>query len=294
MTEAAGDKQGLIELLRNLGDYSAEAGQDSKAVQYYVRALALQEHELGPNDPDLVPVLTGLADQAAKAKRYADAEALDQRILNIEKLAYGDYHENVLATLGKLRDIYRAADNVPAVARVEAQMQPRAATDRGSLPIPGGVAGKSRRYSQAQGFADVRVFYGTNRAPTGDLKPALFYGKARGELQYGYLDVTIPASHKEAELETQPRWADYVFDVAESIHSKMRPGAPRRWPMTSISMEHRSCIAGHRKAAPRHTRSTKRRWASAAESWPNSSRTSSLNPEPSTFTFLRTAWAIAH
>ncbi len=216
MTEAAGDKQGLIELLRNLGDYSTEAGQDSKAVQYYERALALQEHELGPNDPDLVPVLTGLADLAAKAKRYADAQALEQRILNIEKLAYGDYHENVLATLGKLRDIYRAADNAPAVARIEAQMQPRAATDRGSLPIPGGVAGKGRRYSQAQGFADVRVFYGTNRAPTGDLKPALFYGKARGELQYGYLDVTIPASHKEAELETQPRWAEYVFDVAES------------------------------------------------------------------------------
>jgi esterase/lipase superfamily enzyme len=78
------------------------------------------------------------------------------------------------------------------------------------------LVGKDRRYQQHNGFADVRVFYGTNRAPTGELQPAAFYGKARGDLQYGSLDVTIPAIHREAELETQPRWAEYVFDVAEA------------------------------------------------------------------------------
>jgi esterase/lipase superfamily enzyme len=153
---------------------------------------------------------------AVKAKRYPDAEALEQRILSIERLAYGDHHENVLATLGKLRDIYRATDDAPAIARIETQMQPPAATNRGSLPVPGSVAGKNRRYKQAQGFASVRVFYGTNRATSGEVKPAAYYGKARGSLQYGYLDVTIPAIHKEAELETQPRWAEYIFDVSES------------------------------------------------------------------------------
>jgi len=61
----------------------------------------------------------------------------------------------------------------------------------------------------------VRVYYGTNRAPTGDLRPAGYYGKARGDLQFGYFDVTIPAAHRSAELETQPRWADYVFDAGE-------------------------------------------------------------------------------
>src|SRR5450432_1073622 len=71
----------------------------------------------------------------------------------------------------------------------------------------------SRRYKQNQGFATVRVFYGTNRARSGETKPALFYGKGRGDLQYGYLNVTIPQIHKEAELETQPRWAEYIFDL---------------------------------------------------------------------------------
>jgi len=212
----AGDRQSLVELLRNLGEFAAESAQDVPAQRYLERALALQELALGPHHPDLIVVLTDLADLELKAKRYAAAEALEQRILNIERMAYGDHHENVLATLGKLRDLYRATDNAPAVERIEAQMRQPAATNRGSLPAPGDIVEKNARYKQAQGFANVRVFYGTNRAPSGEVKPAVYYGRARGDLQYGYLDVTIPAIHKEAELETQPRWAEFVFDVSES------------------------------------------------------------------------------
>jgi esterase/lipase superfamily enzyme len=216
ITDAGGDKQSLFELLCALGEFSALSGKDDTALTYYERALTLQESRLGADHPDLVPVLTHLADLRLKAKQYPDTIALEQRILNIERLAYGERHENVEATLEKLRDIYRVTNDVAAMARVEAQLQPRAATDRGTLPVPGSIAGGNNRYRQSQGFATVRVFYGTNRAISGDSKPALYYGKARGELQYGYLDVTIPSIHKEAELETQPRWAEYVFDVGES------------------------------------------------------------------------------
>jgi esterase/lipase superfamily enzyme len=48
------------------------------------------------------------------------------------------------------------------------------------------------------------------------VKPAAYYGKERGELQYGHLDVTIPQIHKEAELETQPRWTEYVLNAGEA------------------------------------------------------------------------------
>lgn len=215
LTADGGDRQSLIELLRNVGEFAAESGEDPPARRYFEQALQYQELELGAHHPDLVAVLTDLADLSLRAKRYSDAEALERRILNIERMAYGDRHENVLATLGKLRDIYRATDDGPALARIEAEMQQAAVTSRG-LPAPGNIAGKNRRYQQAQGFADVRVFYGTNRAPSGDAKPAAYYGKARGDLQYGYLDVTIPAIHKEAQLETQPRWADYILDVTQS------------------------------------------------------------------------------
>jgi len=223
LTDAGGDKQGEVELLRNLGDFAAQADEDRPAAEYYQRALALQESALGPDHPDLVPVLTALANLKLKDKRYSDAAALEQRILNIERRAYGEHHENVLSTLNKLREIYRAGGDAAAVARIDAQALAQAppppappAGDRGLPGIPGGIAGTNRRYKQSQGFATVRVFYGTNRAPTGDLKPALFYGKGRGELQYGYLNVTIPQIHKEAELETQPRWAEYTFVLSEA------------------------------------------------------------------------------
>ncbi|HWY97115.1 MAG TPA: alpha/beta hydrolase [Steroidobacteraceae bacterium] len=223
LTDEGGDKQGAVELLRNMGDFAAQAGEDRPAAEYYQRALALQEAALGPDHPDLVPVLTALANLKLKDKRYSDAAALEQRILNIERRAYGEHHENVLATLNKLREIYRAGGDAAALARIDAQAlaqasppPPPPAGERGLPGIPGGIAGANRRYKQSQGFATVRVFYGTNRAPTGDLKPALFYGKGRGELQYGYLNVTIPQIHKEAELETQPRWAEYTFVLSEA------------------------------------------------------------------------------
>lgn len=215
LTADGGDRQSLIELLRNVGEFAAEWGEDPSARRYFEQALQYQELLLGAHHPDLVAVLTDLADLNLRAKRYPDAEALQRRILNIERMAYGDRHENVRATLGKLRDIYRATDDGPALARIEADMQQAAVTSRG-LPAPGTIAGRNRRYQQAQGFADVRVFYGTNRAPSGDVKPAAYYGKARGDLQYGYLDVTIPAIHKEAQLETQPRWAEYILDATQS------------------------------------------------------------------------------
>jgi esterase/lipase superfamily enzyme len=214
LTEKDGDQQSLIELLRNLGDFAAQAGMDQSAAHYYERALALQETVLGRSHPDLVPVLTALVELHLKAKRYADAAALEQRILGIERQAYGEQHENVLATLNKLRDIYAALNDGESVARIDAQLQARAqppppAGNRDLPPVPGA----GRRYKQNQGFATVRVFYGTNRAPTQSVKPALFYGNVRGDLQYGYLNVTIPKIHTEAELETQPRWTEYTFAV---------------------------------------------------------------------------------
>jgi len=212
LTAGAGDQPELIELLRNVGDYAAQAGSDEQANEYYLRALHLQEVLLGANHPDLVPILTALAGLSTRDKRYSDAEAQLTRIVSIERSAYGDRHENTLSTLAQLRDLYRATNNSQGLARVEAQLLPPRPTNRGSLPRPGEIAGKDRRYQQnAQGFATVRVFYGTNRAPTGEMKPAQYYGKARGDLQYGSLEVTIPRIHQEAQLETQPRWVEYTF-----------------------------------------------------------------------------------
>jgi esterase/lipase superfamily enzyme len=210
------DRSARVDLLRSLGEYAAQASQDAQAGEYYERALALQEAELGPDHPDLVPVLSALTDLRLRAQRYAEAEALLQRILTIERAAYGEHHPNAIATLGKLRELYRATGNTEGLARVEALLRPAAPVERGLSPAPPGLASRNRRYPQTQGFATVRVFYGTNRAPTGAVKPAEYYGKARGELQYGELEVTIPRIHKEAALETRSRWSEYTFGADQA------------------------------------------------------------------------------
>jgi len=187
-------------------------------VQFYQRALRLQESELGTGHPDLVPVLAAMADIYVREKRYADAEVLLQRVLKIEQTVYGERHENVLATLKQLRDTYRAAGDTNAVARTDQQIERFGSTSKALQegPASRAIPGKDRHYKLDQGYATVRVFYGTDRKTTGMLKPAEFYGIERGDLQYGYLDVTIPAVHQEAALETRSRWdiVSYFVDDA--------------------------------------------------------------------------------
>src|SRR6202034_2321606 len=113
-----------------------------------------------------VPVLTALANIQIKDRHYADAEALLQRILNIERAAYGERHENVLATLQQLRDVYRAAADSDALARTEQQIRLFGSTSKelAAAPAPQGpISARDRRYKLNQGYATVRVFYGTDR-----------------------------------------------------------------------------------------------------------------------------------
>jgi esterase/lipase superfamily enzyme len=213
LTEQSGDEQQLGELLRDLGDYAAQENKDREALGYYDRAFALQQAQFGASNPELVPLLTVMSNLQLKGQHYSDAETLLNRILSIERAAYGDHHPNTLATLARLRDLYLATHNAEAVARIEAQMRPPVAMTRG-IAGPGNL--KNRRYQQKNGFATVRVFYGTNRGVTGSQKAEEFYGGARGDLNYGYLDVTIPQTHVEADLETQPRWVEYTLATSQA------------------------------------------------------------------------------
>lgn len=52
----------------------------------------------------------------------------------------------------------------------------------------------------------VEVFYATDRAPTGDPRPARFFGGDRGTLSYGTVEVTIPANHRAGALEAPSVW----------------------------------------------------------------------------------------
>ncbi len=55
-------------------------------------------------------------------------------------------------------------------------------------------------------YVTIRVFYGTDRAPTGSREPSEFFGRDPGPLSFGYCDVSIPAGHKKGELESPKIW----------------------------------------------------------------------------------------
>jgi esterase/lipase superfamily enzyme len=219
--DAAGpvDARTRADLLRSLAEVLVRSGNDAEALVDYQRALELRGAEMGADHPDLVPLLDAIADLQVRARRYAAAIAALQRALGIELAAYSQRHPAVAATYQRLRNANEVAGNSAEVERIDRQLALISAAPRAIVnpPVPGPSAVPSaspdpgERYRQQQGFATVRVFYGTNRAPTGLGTPAEFYGAQRGDLQLGYLDVTVPETHRQGELETQSRWSVYTL-----------------------------------------------------------------------------------
>lgn len=203
----------LKDLLCRLGEALANNGDSKEALLIYQRALAAQETALGLDHPDLAPTLQALAELQIKTQHYAEAEELLRRMLAIEEVAYGKRNENLAGTLGRLRDLYKTVGRNEDAERIETRIDMLSASVRSPIAR---ASRSERRYKQDEGSATVRVFYGTNRAPSGSAKPAQFYTAERGELAFGYVDVSIPEMHREGELETQSRWSLLTYVLGEN------------------------------------------------------------------------------
>jgi esterase/lipase superfamily enzyme len=201
----------IVGTLETLGEVSAHLNDFDNAKSYLQRAVAIKEQAYGPNHPDIVSTLESLVDISMQQANFDEAEELLKRILRIEQAAYGESHENVLITWNQLRDLYLQADRPADAAAVKTTLANLKLTSR-SLD--------DRRYSTEDGFATVRVFYGTNRTPTGEVKASQYFGNERGELGVGYVDVSIPETHKYGELETSSRWSLYSYTLGEDALKK--------------------------------------------------------------------------
>lgn len=208
----------VVDSIERLAEVLALAGELAQAAVNYRRALAIRERELGSGHPDLIPILEALTDIASQQQNFAEAESLLNRILGIERAIYGDQHDNVLATLNRLRNLYVLQDRLDDVARIDTDIEAAMLVERG-LDVEGPDVDR-HRYGIDDGHATVRVFYGTNRARTGEVKAARFYGRERGDVELGYLDVSIPETHNYGELESQSRWSIYTYVLGEEAKKK--------------------------------------------------------------------------
>lgn len=59
---------------------------------------------------------------------------------------------------------------------------------------------------QQTAYDVVRLFYGTDRAPSGSSDPGEYYGNERDKIQLGMCEVSIPENHQIGELEKPSLW----------------------------------------------------------------------------------------
>lgn len=201
-----------VDALVRLGETLAAGDRLDEAVRHLSHALSTSEALLGAEHPDLVGLLETLFDIYLRQEDYQAAESTIRRALRIEQSVYGENHEYTLVTMRRLYELLVDTGQSSAAADVEAEMlrASQTARDAGLMDDD-----PSRRYLSEDGYATVRVFYGTNRAPTGEKKAARYYGGERGELDLGYVDVSIPETHKYGELETESRFSLYSYVLGE-------------------------------------------------------------------------------
>jgi len=97
-----------------LGDILYRSGEYERAQKLLKEALAIQEKELGPEDPSLLRTLTRLSKALSFARQHSQAEEIEKRILSIREKEYGPDHPTVAHSLHTLGNY--AADAEEAMA----------------------------------------------------------------------------------------------------------------------------------------------------------------------------------
>jgi len=90
------------------GRYLQDRARYEQAEPLFQRALAIREHELGPNHPDTATSLNNLAGLYWAQGKYAEAESLLQRALAIHEQQVGPQHPATASSLNNLAELYRA------------------------------------------------------------------------------------------------------------------------------------------------------------------------------------------
>src|SRR3982750_3710165 len=99
----AADIAGLIQL----GMTRPQAGAEAEATDYFRRALDIGDQTLGAGNPDLMLILNDLTRLYLKQSRYADAEPLLLRLLDMKR-SKGEDHPEVATVLASLAAVHQS------------------------------------------------------------------------------------------------------------------------------------------------------------------------------------------
>lgn len=155
----------------------------------------------GETSPDLIPVLERIAENYEKAGRTDEAVAALSQVLEIcAALNLGERAETAIARLEEIATSTSEGQSEALASTANAAIeQYRMAEEENSRGAPLGADPES-------GFTNVRIFYATDRARSGDPDPSRFYSGERGTLELGTATISIPQRHFPGKIERPKLW----------------------------------------------------------------------------------------
>src|SRR3954468_8937708 len=102
--DAPDSANGELAALIRLGTSMLEVGSDAEAIDCFCNALEVAEQTLGSDNPDLILILNDLTRLYLKQSRFADAEPLLLRLLEMKR-SKGEHHPEVATVLASLAGV---------------------------------------------------------------------------------------------------------------------------------------------------------------------------------------------
>ncbi|SFZ86839.1 Esterase/lipase superfamily enzyme [Devosia enhydra] len=188
--------------------FEARLENHAEAARLWLEIAAQRAERLGPQSPERAAALEAAGDAFWRAGDTAAAIAA---------------HSDAIRT-----DLMRglALDAIPLHAalaeRIEAIAQPRLrlryrAEIEALTPFSASLGDATAPADARPAHSLVRIFYATDRARTDSERPSEIYGSERGELDYGWADVSIPLVHKPGALEAPTVWTFEAEDLTRHV-----------------------------------------------------------------------------
>ncbi len=207
-----------LSLLDALADLQAQNGKPKDRGDTLWNKAALIAREFGADHPDLAPIYTAAGDAYLAAgatdraiESYRAALRLDETYLDCAGPALGASHRRLAAALTA------AGEQRAGLVSLAMADDPAA---RCAGPSGRSLSGRNILLTGAEGdgaFASVELFYGTDRKPSGALRPNDFYGWERGPVDYGRVTVAIPRDHKPGQVEA-PSLLRFEWSENPALH----------------------------------------------------------------------------
>ncbi|PHP67752.1 hypothetical protein CSC94_08680 [Zhengella mangrovi] len=228
-------------LLDLLADLARKSGDWRLAADALVAlADALGEHQPPPGDRAWLYARAG----AALVSAGAPGEAIDQYrqgLLIAVEAGLEQVRDRILTALAAL-----SADAPDDETRAGA----KALADEfavASSKIAVETQGRDITTLQDKGYAQVDIYYATDRAHDDTSLPGSFYGGGRGDLEYGTARVSIPLNHKAGQIE-QASIFSFTFREDPKHHIVLQSVTPAESPKVFEAMRGQLKRTGSKEA----------------------------------------------